>query len=89
MSSTADGEKTAAWRALVAAARAYVSVEAPTGVDSTLLSEATKAWAKASETRTRDTLVPFGRAKGQPLSACTDRDPDWLEQRAVNSGGAP
>jgi len=90
-----DDNRTAAWRALANAARAFAEIKAPTPTESAMLSDAAKAWGRANledpGARARpgvsggEVLVPFGRSKGQPLSSCSERDLEWLESAVQRS----
>lgn len=91
-----SNEKAVAWAALQAAASTHASVG--TKETGQVLSDAAKAWGLATGQRPPaaprvvgdgDVLVPFGRQKGQPISACEVKDLEWLAQALLKSIGDP
>jgi hypothetical protein len=90
-----DDAKKLAWGALAQSAQRYSAQ--PEAVAAQSLAEAAVAWAVAkgyreprpASTGAGEVLVPFGRSKGQPLSACEVKDLEWLRGAVAKSVDDP
>ncbi len=87
---------TAAWRALTAAAEAYVAT--PEMPQAKGLADAASAYARAREANTKaphpalatsEKLVPFGRSAGTSIAESTTADLRWVHARLEESIASP